>query len=128
MGADDAEEDLQRDVVEAPMAESAAGWSRDEGSSMETESAEPSLDDDRDRAVPEARAADVVDGDVVRELDVQPVVDGEEAPAEEPKRGRGGRKRPGPPRSAKKAEPAAPRVRKAAARPRTARSRKAPSE
>src|SRR5687767_13398212 len=59
-GADDAEEDLQRDVVEAPVAESAAGWSPDERSSMETESAESSLDDERDRAVPEERAAEVV--------------------------------------------------------------------
>jgi hypothetical protein len=78
----------------------------------------------------EARRAEVVDGDVVQELDVQQVIDGEEAqPAvEEPRRGRGSRKRAaGQPRAVKK-DGAAPRARKTPSRPRAPRARKTPSE
>ena len=72
---------------------------------------------------------DVVDGAVVQELEVGPVVDGEEAPAfEAPKGARGGRKRTSQPRARKTAEPSAPRARKAPAKPRAARGRKQQSE
>ena len=124
-GADDPEEDVQRDVIDAPVAESAHGWGRDEASAVEGEShAAGSVQ--RDTTPGEEPAAEVVDGDVVQEMEVQQVVDGEEAPAaEEPKRGRGTRKRAAQPRAAKKSEGAAPRVRKTAAKsPRAPRARK----
>jgi uncharacterized LabA/DUF88 family protein len=129
-GADDPEEDLQRDVVEAPIAESAHGWGRDEAPAGEAESRTGGTGPHGETAG-EERPAEVVDGDVVREMEVQQVVDGEEAPpsAEEPKRGRGTRKRAAQPRAAKKPEGAAPRARKSAAKSsRAPRARKPASE
>ena len=85
----------------------------------------------RDETRGEEPPAEVVDGDVVQEMDVQQVVDGEEAPpgVDEPKRGRGTRKRAAQPRAAKKTEGAAPRVRKTAAKSsRAPRARKPASE
>jgi uncharacterized LabA/DUF88 family protein len=123
IGADDSEEDVQRtdyqdndvqrDVIEAPVAES------------------PAASAQRAEAPGEEPAAEVVDGDVVREMEVQQVVDGEEAPsaAGEPKRGRGSRKRAAQPRAAKKTESAAPRARKSSAKsPRAPRARKTAGE
>jgi hypothetical protein len=80
---------------------------------------------------------ETVDGDVVREVDFTPIVDGEEAgpePGNEavpPARGRrgGGRKRSGgSTRAAKKPEGGQPRARKTPSRPRTPRARKPPME
>ena len=127
-GADDPEEDGQRDVVEAPVAESAQGWGRDDGPAVEGESRSAgTVHHDETRG--EEPPAEVVDGDVVQEMDVQQVLDGEEAtPADEPKRGRGTRKRAAQPRAAKKAE-GAPRARKSAAKsPRAPRARKTAGE
>jgi uncharacterized LabA/DUF88 family protein len=129
-GADDPDEDMQRDVIEAPVSESAHGWGHDEAQAVEGESRSAATvhhDEPRD----EDQAAEVVDGDVVQEMDVQQVVDGEEAPAgaEEPKRGRGTRKRAAQPRAAKKTDGGAPRARKTAAKsPRAPRARKTASE
>ena len=129
MGADEVEEDLQPDMAETPAAGSAPAWSREDAPPIEDEPGPRPIDDERDEPGVEQRAvSEVVDGDVVQEQDVRQVLDGEEAPAEEQKRGRGRRKRAGQPRAAKKAEPAVPRVRKAPARPRGARARKTPSE
>jgi uncharacterized LabA/DUF88 family protein len=136
-GADDPEEELQRDVIEAPVAESAQGWGRDEAQGIarapepaDDEGGEPADDQRGERAgSAEAQGGEVVDGDVVQEMDVQQVVDGEEAPAaEEPKRARGARKRTAQPRAAKKTEAAAPRARKTAAKTRAPRSRKTTGE
>ena len=131
-GADDPEEDVQRDVIEAPVAESAQGWGRDESTAVEAESAPAHSGgaDRRDEMPGDEPAAEVVDGDVVREMEVQQVVDGEEAPpAAAPKRGRGTRKRAAQPRAAKKTESAAPRARKSAAKSsRPPRSRKTTGE
>ena len=76
------------------------------------------------------RRTEVVDGDVVQEMEVQQVVDGEEATCRpsEPKRGRGTRKRAAQPRAAKKTEGAAPRARKTADISASAAARKPPSE
>jgi uncharacterized LabA/DUF88 family protein len=72
-------------------------------------------------------AAEVVDGAIVQEMDVAPVIDGEEAPAEPepPRRSRSRRPRgQGEPRAPRKAaEPSGPRPRKTAAK-RTPRARK----
>ena len=128
MGIDDSEDEGQREVVDAPVAESAQLWRRDEApleaesTGLETEAA-PS-----DHGPADEPPAEIVDGDVVREMEVQPVVDGEEAPADGPKRGRGSRKRAAQPRPAKKTDAGAPRARKTPAKPRAARSRKPPSE
>jgi hypothetical protein len=125
-GADDPDEDVHRDVIEAPIAESEQRWGRDEAQSVEAES-RPAGSMHRDETPGEGPPAEVVDGDVVQEMDVQQVVDGEEAPsgAEEPKRGRGTRKRAAQPRAAKKTDGAAPRARKTAAKsPRAPRARK----
>jgi uncharacterized LabA/DUF88 family protein len=130
-GIDDLEEeeDTHRDVVEAPVAESAQGWGRDE-TSAEGENLSAVGQSELPLAASPAEEAveDVVDGDVVQEMDVQQVVDGEEAAAAEPpKRGRGTRKRAAQPRGAKKSD-AAPRAKKTAAKSRAPRSRKPPSE
>jgi hypothetical protein len=92
----------------------------------------------QDRPEPE-----VVEGAVVQEIDVRPVIDGVEAPIaagggspeEAPKRGRGTRKRAGAPARARKSEGAkaegATRARKTTARPRSssrARARKGADE
>jgi hypothetical protein len=98
--------------------------------------AEPAvpLDDASEEAAGET---DVVEGDVVREIETPRVVDGEEAvlaseaqPAARGGRGRGRAKAPGPPRSTEGRKPrkstaagAAPRVKKAAAKPRTPRAK-----
>jgi uncharacterized LabA/DUF88 family protein len=143
-GADDPEDDLQQETSAPQAAESAQGWARerddqrdndrdderDEERPIERDSSP--ADEQRDTDTYEGRA-DVVDGDVVRETEEQPVVDGEEAPpAEQPKKGRGSRKRAAAPRTARKSEKAAPapRARKAAAttRARAPRARKTPSE
>ena len=129
-GADDPDEDVHRDVIEAPIAESEQRWGRDEAQSVEAES-RPAGSMHRDATAGEEPPAEVVDGDVVQEMDVQQVVDGEEAPpgVEEPKRGRGTRKRAAQPRAAKKTDGAAPRARKTAAKsPRAPRARKTSSE
>ena len=117
-GVDDLEEEeTHRDVVEAPVAESAQGWDRGGASTVDSDS-HAAAGAQRHEAPGEEPAAEVVDGDVVQEMEVQQVVDGEEAPpaAGEPKRGRGSRKRTAQPRAAKKAETAAPRARKTAAK------------
>ncbi len=125
-GADDPEEDLQRDMLDAPVGEGAQAWGRDDAPAVEAESRSADAGHHHG-AHGDEPSTEVVDGDVVQEMEVQQVVDGEEAPAaEEPKRGRGTRKRAAQPRAAKKTDGAAPRARKtAAARPRTARSKKA---
>jgi hypothetical protein len=123
---DDQETESQRDVVEAPVAENTRSWDRDESPAVEAEPARSqAADASRDELPGSEPAAEIVDGDVVQEMEVQEVVDGEEAPAEPPKRGRGTRKRAAQPRSAKKSEGAAPRARKSAsAKSRTPRSKK----
>jgi uncharacterized LabA/DUF88 family protein len=130
-GVDDLEEEeTHRDVVEAPVAESAQGWRSGDGPRSENHPPE-AASAQHDEAPAEGPAAEVVDGDVVQELEVQQIVDGEEAPAsaEEPKRGRGTRKRAGQPRTAKKPEGAAPRARKSAAKSsRAPRARKTAGE
>ena len=126
-GADDIEEDMQPDTVPGSVAESPAGWAHEESQPVDAEAAGLGDEPGEDAGTGAGRS-EVVDGDVVQELDLRPVIDGEEAPPEEPKRGRGGRKRAaGQARGAKK-EPAAPRPRKPAARPRTPRPRKAVAE
>jgi uncharacterized LabA/DUF88 family protein len=83
-----------------------------------------------------AAEAEVVEGDVVREVETPPVVDGEEAAPVEPApparggRGRGRAKAPGQPRSAEgrkprkvAAEGSVPRVKKAPAKPRAPRGK-----
>jgi uncharacterized LabA/DUF88 family protein len=129
-GVDDLEEEeTQRDVVEAPVAGSPQGWQPVEPA-VEAESRAPASAP-RDDAPGTEPAADVVDGDVVQEMEVQQVVDGEEAPApaEEPRRGRGTRKRAAQPRAARKTDVAAPRARKSAAKSsRQPRSRKTGGE
>jgi uncharacterized LabA/DUF88 family protein len=135
-GADDPEEDdFQPEPPPGSLSEISEGWSRQgESPSVVAEPAETAVgDEDTAEVRQDAEPAEVVDGDVVREMDVQPVVDGEEAPPveEEPRRARGARKRASTPsRGAKKTESAAPRARKAAApRARAPRSRKTtPSE
>jgi uncharacterized LabA/DUF88 family protein len=136
-GADDPEDDdLQPDTLPGSMTEGAEGWSgeRDEVA-VAAEPAAPGGDAQRAADVnAEPEGADIVEGDVVQELEVQQVIDGEEAPAvaDQPRRGRGTRKRAAAhPRAAKKSEAAAPRARKAAPRPRAPRApraRKTPSE
>jgi hypothetical protein len=126
----ESEEEGRRDVMETPASESAQVWDTDESAAQTDASAEPMGDRVDMGARPDA---DVVDGDVVQEIDVRPVVDGEEAPqepaADVPKRGRGSRRRPATqPRAAKKTEGTAPRARKASTRPRSPRSRKAPAD
>jgi hypothetical protein len=132
-GADDPEDDdLQPETQAGSMAESGEGWSRERDVAVAAEP--PAAPGDDQRAVDvnaEPEGADIVEGDVVRELDVQQVIDGEEAPAvsEQPRRGRGTRKRAtAQPKAAKKSEAAAPRARKAAPRSRAPRARKTPSE
>ena len=129
-GADDPEEeDLQPEAPPSSAGEGAEEWGHGGLRRWTPNRLTPRIPDDRDGGtMEEARSSEVVDGDVVQELDLQQVVDGEEAPpaAPEPRRGRGSRKRAAShPRAAKK-EPAAPRARKGAARPRTSRARKTP--
>ena len=131
-GVDDEEEDLQPEAQPQSGGGAVGGWADEAGAAMDAEPVPTGISNEPDEELREdARSSDVVDGDVVQELDVQQIVDGEEAPvpAEEPRRGRGSRKRAsGQPRAAKK-ESAAPRVRKTTARPRPPRSRKTtPSE
>jgi uncharacterized LabA/DUF88 family protein len=123
---DEQETESQRDVIEAPVAENTRSWDRDDSPAVDAEPAPSQAAAARDDLPGSEPAAEVVEGDVVQEMEVQQIVDGEEAPAEEPKRGRGTRKRAAQPRSAKKSEGAAPRARKSAsAKPRTPRSKKA---
>jgi hypothetical protein len=128
-GLDDEDEDIQPEAPPQSGAEIVEEWTQEAARSLEAESAPTGIPHDRgDELMEEARRSDVVDGDVVQELDLHQVVDGEEAPpaAEEPRRGRGSRKRAtGQPRAAKK--DAASRARKTPARPRPPRSRKTPS-
>ena len=132
-GVDDEEEDLQPEAQPQSGGGAVEGWAHEAGTAIGAEPVAPGIADQPDEEPKEgARPSDVVDGDVVQELDVQQVVDGEEAPlvSEQPKRGRGSRKRgSGQPRAGKK-ESAAPRARKTPARPRTPRARKVttPSE
>ena len=131
-GVDDEEEDLQPEAQPQSGGGAVGGWADEAGAAMEAEPVPTGISSEPGEELREdARSSDVVDGDVVQELDVQQIVDGEEAPvpAEEPRRGRGSRKRAsGQPRAAKK-ESAGPRVRKTTARPRPPRSRKTtPSE
>jgi uncharacterized LabA/DUF88 family protein len=121
-----------RDIVEAPVAESAHGWHPDDQPAMQAEPVTESAQESDSR--PDYREADVVDGAVVQELDSPTVIDGEEAPphtgTERQKRPRGGAKRAaGAARSVKKTE-AQPRARKTAAprAARTPRARKTPAE
>jgi len=122
----------------------AQGWGRDDSGPI---AAEPAAEPVEERAtetwqesVPEP---EVVEGAVVQERDVSPVIDGEEAPREPADgpaiRGRGPRRRGGSaqPRAKKadgpKPDTAAPRARKSASRPKSAspsrpRSRKSPAE
>jgi uncharacterized LabA/DUF88 family protein len=130
-GLDDEEEDLH---AEEPQPQPGGGtveaWAHESAAAMEAEPvAAVGAEADEERRE-ETRRAEIVDGDVVQELDVQQVIDGEEAqpPVGEPRRGRGSRKRAaGQPRAPKK-EGVAPRTRKTPARPRAPRARKTPSE
>ena len=129
----DEEDEIRPEPGKPAPADSVEEWASPQESRAPVHDAEPQPggDDLVDEREHEARSSDVVDGDVVQERDEPSVVDGEEAPApEEPKRGRGARKRTGPPRAAKKTEPAAARARKSASArpPRGLRSRKTPSE
>jgi uncharacterized LabA/DUF88 family protein len=128
-GADDLEEEELQPEPQSSTGGVVEEWGHDASRSMEAEPARAEIRDDRgDDVMEETRPSEVVEGDVVQELEMQQVVDGEEAqPAGgEPRRGRGSRKRAaGHPRAAKK-EPAAPRARKTTARPRTSRARKTP--
>jgi len=81
-------------------------------------------------AAQEAREAEVVDGDVVREVETPAIVDGEEAqftPSAEPRPVGGGEPQDKPKRKTRAAkaakEPKAPRERKAVARPKTSRKK-----
>ena len=129
-GADEPEDDGRRESLDAPVAESANTWPADEAGPLQTEGAQS---DYVDRQAPEA---DVVDGDVLQEVDVRGVVDGEEAESEGPQPGNEaeprkprGRKRTGAAttRGARKTE-SAPRARKTPARPRAPRVRKPAAE
>jgi uncharacterized LabA/DUF88 family protein len=125
----DDRDDVQRGVIEAPVVESAQGWGRGDTPAVEAES-HAAASVHHHEAPRKERTAEVVDGDVVQEMEVQQVVDGEEAPAgDEPKRGRGTRKRAAQPRAAKKTEGAVPRARKSVAKTsRPPRARKTSSE
>ena len=126
---DDEEEDLQPEPQPQPGGGTVEGWGHDSAPAMEAERVAAVGAAEADEELrEEARRAEVVDGDVVQELDVQQVIDGEEAqPAVEgPRRGRGARKRSsGQPRAPKK-EGAAPRARKTPLRPRARKT--TPSE
>ena len=140
--ADEPDDDV-RDVVDAPAASGSAGW-QTEHPAHRAESDTSGVEEDEQSAA--MQDADVVDGAVVREVDVRPVMDGEEAEyggepgfeegpqpgneaVEPPRKSRGGRKRPSSAgRPARKAEGAAPRARKTPARPRTTRGRKPSAE
>jgi len=130
-GVYDEEEDLQQEPRPQPGGGTVEGWTHEPAPAMEAERvAAVGANEPDEELREEARRAEVVDGDVVQELDVQQVIDGEEAqPAvEEPRRGRGSRKRAaGQPRAVKK-DGAAPRARKTPSRPRAPRARKTPSE
>ena len=101
LGIDDPD-DARRDVMDAPVAESAKGWPVDEAAAQQAYAESRSFDSEESSE--ESSSEEVVDGAVVQELESQPVVDGVEADAESgpepgneavpPKRGRGGRKRP----------------------------------
>jgi len=131
-GIDDEEEDLRPEAEPLSGGGAGGGWADEAGGAIEAEPVAAGLSNEPDEELrDDARSSDVVDGDVVQELDVQQVVDGEEAPvaADEPRRGRGSRKRAGGQARAAKKESAAPRARKTPARPRTPRARKTtPSE
>ena len=114
-GADDPEEDVQRDVIEAPVAESAQGWGRDEAPAVEAES-RPAGSMHRDETPGDEPPAEVVDGDVVQEMDVQQVVDGEEAPPAPRSRSAAAARASAPPSRAPRRRPMARR--RARARPR----------
>jgi uncharacterized LabA/DUF88 family protein len=106
--------------------------------------AEAEADGERQGQPHDQPESEVVEGAVVQEIDVRPVIDGEEAPLaagerpgeEAPKRGRGTRKRAGAPARGRKPEGAKPegattRARKTTARPRAssrARARKGSDE
>ena len=128
-GIDEPEDEGQRDVVEAPVAESVQGWPPDEATGRRDEARGGDYDE-RPEGEPE-----VVEGDVVQEADVRGVVEGEEAEPEGPQPGNEadtkkprGRKRTGAAsRGARKTE-GAPRARKAASRPRNPRTRKPAAE
>ena len=140
-GVDDLDDEAE-DVMEAPAASAAPSWRPADDPAEQQElgsgAAEPAeddgpqpgnrLDDFGNEPVQQSldAAAEVVDGDVVQERDEQPVVDGEEAPADtdEPKRGRPVRKRATGQRGVRKTEAATGRVRKTTSRSRTPRSRK----
>ncbi|MGH8636223.1 MAG: NYN domain-containing protein [Burkholderiales bacterium] len=141
--ADEPEEHAERrDPVEVRAARysnqaDAQGWaSRHEPSAARQDAAAEPVDEAErvDVGVIEPQeqpGPDVVDGAVVQEIDVRPVIDGEEAPMaaaeEQPKRGRGTRKRTAGQARPRKTEGAkaegATRARKTAARPRSASSR-----
>jgi uncharacterized LabA/DUF88 family protein len=106
----------------------AQGWGR-MASDSDYAVSEPSADpiDDMPAHGDVQAEPDVVDGAVLQDVAVTPVVDGEEATAQQeaPARGRGRRRGPSQPRAKKseaaKPEPAAaPRARKSASRPRGA--------
>jgi uncharacterized LabA/DUF88 family protein len=130
-GVDDEEEDLQSETQPQPGGGTGEGWAHQAAPAMEAEAVGANASDADEELREEARRAEIVDGDVVQELDVQQVIDGEEAPpaVEEPRRGRGSRKRAAGQARAPKKEGAAPRARKTPARPRAPRGRKTtPSE
>ena len=137
LGIDDPD-DARRDVMDAPVGESAKGWPVDEAAAQQAYAESRSFD--REESSEESSSEEVVDGAVLQELETQPVVDGVEADAEPgpepgneavpPKRGRGGRKRASSGTSSgarggtRKTESAAPRSRKTPSRPRAPRTRK----
>ena len=127
-GIDEPEDEGQRDVVEAPVAESAQGWPMDDATGRRDEARGGDYDE-RPEGEPE-----VVEGDVVQEADVRGIVEGEEAEPEgpqpgneaDPKKPRGRKRTGAASRGARKTE-GAPRARKAS-RPRNPRTRKPAAE
>ena len=148
-GIDDVD-DARNEGADAPLPSPEQSWAPQTPSSDSDTSGE-AQDEERqefggspsyeDRPAYEDRDEDVVDGAVVRELDVPSVMDGVEAGSDEPSgpepgneavppaRGRGSRKRSTPgARAPRRAEGAAPRARKTPARGRNPRGRKPGNE
>ena len=79
LGIDDPD-DARRDVMDAPVGESAKGWPVDEAAAQQAYAESRSFD--REESSEESSSEEVVDGAVLQELESQPVVDGVEADAE----------------------------------------------
>jgi uncharacterized LabA/DUF88 family protein len=137
-GLDEPEEDVQEpdDLGGASPADSAEAWRGDESASGQQDE-EPPFRDEDERPAP-MQDAEVIDGAVVQEADVRPVMEGEEAdyegpqPGNEavqpPKKSRGRKRSPASGRPPRKVESPPPRARKTPARPRGVRARKPPAD